>query len=162
MCSLLLAVIQHYEKMKMYKQIPRWWYLVVLVGAYAIAQATNYGGHSGLPWWALTVLLIISFTLCSLFATLAATIGFVEFNSSANGFFQMITAYLVPGEPVANMYGALYGQHPMSQAIAMLQDLKLGQYVKLAPRVTFLMQMLGTVVGAILNCECGCNLSGAI
>ncbi|OBZ65710.1 Oligopeptide transporter 3 [Grifola frondosa] len=141
----------HYEKMKVYKQIPRWWYFVVLLGAYAIAQATNYEGHSGLPWWALTVLLIISFALCSLFATLAATIGFIEFNSSANGFFQMITAYLVPGEPVANMYGALYGQHPMSQAIAMLQDLKLGQYVKLAPRVTFLMQMLGTVVGAILN-----------
>ncbi|OBZ65661.1 Oligopeptide transporter 3 [Grifola frondosa] len=118
-------------------------------------------GALGLPWWALTVLLIISFTLCSLFATLAATIGFFEFNSSANGFFQMITAYLVPGEPVANMYGALYGQHPMSQAIAMLGDLKLGQYVKLAPRVTFSMQILGTVVGAILNCEWGCNLCGA-
>ena len=50
------------------------------------------------------------------------------------------------------MYGALYGQHPMIQGIALLQDLKLGQYVKLAPRVTFLMQILGTIVGAILNC----------
>lgn len=67
------------------------------------------------------------------------------------------------------MYGALYGQHPMIQGIALLQDLKLGQYVKLAPRVTFLMQIMGkcsaflgvypvltnlitgTVVGAILN-----------
>ena len=54
------------------------------------------------------------------------------------------------------MYGALYGQHPMIQGIALLQDLKLGQYVKLAPRVTFLMQMIGTVVGAILNCTCPC------
>ena len=51
------------------------------------------------------------------------------------------------------MYGALYGQHPMIQGIALMQDLKLGQYVKLAPRVTFLMQMMGTVVGAILNCK---------
>lgn len=42
------------------------------------------------------------------------------------------------------MYGALYGQHPMIQGIALLQDLKLGQYVKLAPRVTFLMQIIGT------------------
>lgn len=41
------------------------------------------------------------------------------------------------------MYGALYGQHPMIQGIALLQDLKLGQYVKLAPRVTFLMQIMG-------------------
>ena len=51
------------------------------------------------------------------------------------------------------MYGALYGQHPMIQGIALLQDLKLGQYVKLAPRVTFLMQLTGTAVGAILNCK---------
>ena len=41
----------------------------------------------------------------------------------------------------------------MIQGIALLQDLKRGQYVKLAPRMTFLMQMIGTVVGAVLNCE---------
>lgn len=51
----------------------------------------NYTGDSGLPWWALTVLLIIGFVLCALYATLAATIGFTEFNTSGNGFFQMIT-----------------------------------------------------------------------
>ncbi|KAI0926086.1 hypothetical protein AcW1_008352 [Taiwanofungus camphoratus] len=141
----------HYEKMKVYKQIPRWWYYLVLLAAYGIAQATNYTGKSGLPWWALTVLLIIGFIFCALYATLAATIGFLEFTTSGTGFFQMITAYIVPGRPVANMYGALYGQHPMQQGIAFLQDLKLGQYIKLAPRVTFCMQMAGTVVGAILN-----------
>ncbi|KAK7694019.1 hypothetical protein QCA50_003595 [Cerrena zonata] len=142
---------EHYEKMKVYKPIPRYWFFGILLAAYAIAQATNYTGHSGLPWWALTVLAIISFVFCALYGMLAATIGFYEFSSSGTGFFQMITAYLVPGRPVANMYGALYGQHPMIQGIALLQDLKLGQYVKLAPRVTFSMQLLGTVVGAILN-----------
>ncbi|KAH9949944.1 OPT oligopeptide transporter [Amylocystis lapponica] len=141
----------HYEKMKAYKAIPRWWYVLVLLAAYGIAQATNYTGDSGLPWWALTVLLFIGFIFCALYATLAATIGFQEFTTSGNGFFQMITAYMVPGRPVANMYGALYGQHPMQQGIAFLQDLKLGQYVKLAPRVTFCFQMGGTVVGALLN-----------
>ncbi|KAI0345292.1 OPT oligopeptide transporter [Trametopsis cervina] len=141
----------HYEKMKVYKPIPKWWYYLVLIGAYAIAQATNYTGHSGMPWWTLTVLVIISFIFCALYGMLAATIGFYEFSSSGTGFFQMITAYILPGQPVANMYGALYGQHPMIQGIALLQDLKLGQYVKLAPRVTFLMQILGTIVGAILN-----------
>jgi len=141
----------HYEKMKAYKQIPRWWYIVVLISAYGIAQATNYTGDSGLPWWAVTVLLFIGFIFCALYATLCATIGFQEFTTSGNGFFQMITAYMVPGRPVANMYGALYGQHPMQQGILFLQDLKLGQYVKLAPRVTFCFQMAGTVVGALLN-----------
>ncbi|KAH8099561.1 OPT oligopeptide transporter [Cristinia sonorae] len=142
---------EHYEKMKVYKPIPRWWFFVVLGAAYAIAQATNYTGHSGMPWWTLTILALISFIFCALYGTLAATIGFYEFSSSGTGFFQMITAYILPGQPVANMYGALYGQHPMIQGIALLQDLKLGQYVKLAPRVTFMMQIAGTIVGAILN-----------
>ena len=151
--------------MKAYKPIPRWWYFTVLAIAYAIAQASasfsvlpldwinftyhrlslaaNYEGNSGMPWWALTVLLFISFFFCVLYGIMAATIGFVQFNTSGTSFFQMITGYVVPGRPVANMYGALYGQHPMTMAIALLQDLKLGQYVKLPPRVTFLMQIAG-------------------
>ena len=44
-----------------------------------------------MPWWTLTVLVIISFVFCTLYGTLAATIGFYEFNSSGTGFFQMIT-----------------------------------------------------------------------
>ncbi|KAI0947803.1 hypothetical protein AcW1_009470 [Taiwanofungus camphoratus] len=69
-------------------------------------RATNYTGKSSLPWWALTVILMIGFFFCSLYATPVATIGFT---GNAIGFFEMITAYLVPGNPVANMYGALYG-----------------------------------------------------
>ncbi|KZO91322.1 OPT oligopeptide transporter [Calocera viscosa TUFC12733] len=141
----------HYEKMKVYKPVPKWWFLCVLGAAFAIAQATNYAGHSNMPWWTLIVILIIGFFLCFVYSMLAALLGFYEFSSSGTGFFQMITAYMVPGDPVANMYGAVYGQTPMIQGIALLQDLKLGQYCKLPPRDTFVMQILGTVVGAILN-----------
>lgn len=69
------------------------------------------------------------------------------------------------------MYGSLYGGQSVVQALNFLQDLKLGQYVKLAPRVTFCMQAagkqypqtsvkqpierrpIGTIVGALLNCQ---------
>ena len=61
--------------MKVYKQIPRWWYFILLACAYAIAQATNYGAHSNLPWWALTVILIISLIFSMLFSILAATLA---------------------------------------------------------------------------------------
>lgn len=44
-----------------------------------------------MPWWTLTVLVMISFIFCTLYGMLAATIGFYEFNSSGTGFFQMIT-----------------------------------------------------------------------
>ena len=86
---------------------------------------------------------------------------------------RILSAFVHPGHPVyvhppvlvpsvprmlthggysAVMYVNLYGNSTAYQTLLMLQDLKLGQYVKLAPRVTFLMQILGTIVGAILNC----------
>lgn len=49
------------------------------------------------------------------------------------------------------MYAALYGGQPTVQGIKLLQDLKLGQYIKIPPRVNFVVQILGCIVGAILN-----------
>ena len=63
----------------------------------------------------------------------------------------MIGSYMVPGDPVANMYAALYGGQPTVQGIKLLGDLKLGQYIKIPPRVNFLVQILGCIVGALLN-----------
>jgi hypothetical protein len=49
------------------------------------------------------------------------------------------------------VYFTLYGSNTVSQARGLTRDLKLGQYTKLPPRVTFTMQLVGTVVGAILQ-----------
>jgi len=64
---------------------------------------------------------------------------------------QMLGGALVPGKPVANMYFTMYGFNPVTQALNLLRDLKLGQYAKLPPRVTFTVQTVGTIVGGLLN-----------
>jgi OPT oligopeptide transporter protein len=46
---------EHYEKMKVYKKVPKIWFIGLLAGAYAVAQATNYTEHSDFNWWSLTV-----------------------------------------------------------------------------------------------------------
>jgi hypothetical protein len=46
---------EHYEKMKVYKKVPKIWFLGLLLCAYGVAQATNYTGHSDFSWWSLTV-----------------------------------------------------------------------------------------------------------
>ncbi|TFY80131.1 hypothetical protein EWM64_g3881 [Hericium alpestre] len=142
----------HYQEMKKYKTVPHWWFVVILAGSFAAAQATNYKGDSGLPWWALIVLLIMCFTLTVIYGYLASITGF-DLTWFGSGFFQMISAFMIPGKPVANMYGTLYGQNTMNQAssLTLLSDFKLGQYTKVPPRVTFCAQITGAVVGAILN-----------
>ncbi|KAG6857483.1 hypothetical protein H0H87_002108 [Tephrocybe sp. NHM501043] len=40
----------HLAKMKVYPEVPMWWYILTFVGSFAMAMATMYTGHSGLPW----------------------------------------------------------------------------------------------------------------
>jgi len=91
---------------------------------------------------------LLSFALLMFYAPFYAITGFYYQPVSA---VQMIGGYMVPGKPVANMMFTLYGSNSMVQGLLMLGDLKLAQYAKLPPRATFLAQILGTTVGAILN-----------
>jgi OPT oligopeptide transporter protein len=59
---------------------------------------------------------------------------------------------MVPGDPVANMYAALYGSQPTIQGMALLQDLKLGQYIKIPPRVPFLSLVTSHVNNLLTIC----------
>lgn len=44
------------------------------------------------------------------------------------------------------MYFTLYGWNTVTQSLALLGDLKLGQYTKIPPRVTFFVQSVGTII----------------
>ncbi|PFH46431.1 hypothetical protein AMATHDRAFT_77677 [Amanita thiersii Skay4041] len=138
----------HYQKMKVYKEISNWWYLAAFVGTTAMALATTYAAKSGLPWWALFVSLIFAWIFMPIINTLYATVGYAP---SIENLIQMLGGALVPGKPVANMYFTLYGYNSVYQSQSLLRDLKLGQYIKLPPRTTFSVQVIGTVVGGLLN-----------
>lgn len=66
---------------------------------------------------------------------------------------QMIGGAVVPGKPVANMYFSAYGYNPVYQSYKLMEDLKIGQYTKLPPRVTFGMQMIGSIIVCPLPCR---------
>jgi OPT oligopeptide transporter protein len=58
---------------------------------------------------------------------------------------------MIPGNPQANMYFTLYGYNTLDQARGLIRDLKMGQYTKLPPRVTFTVQSLGAVIVRIFG-----------
>ncbi|KAF7799677.1 hypothetical protein EIP86_010917 [Pleurotus ostreatoroseus] len=138
----------HYHKMKVYREVPVWWYLFVFVGTVAMAIATAYAAKSGLPWWGLIVALIFAAALVPVVGTLYCTVGYAP---SVENLIQIVGGAIIPGKPVANMYFTLYGYNTVSQSLNLLRDLKLGQYTKIPPRVTFTVQTLGTIIGALLN-----------
>lgn len=104
---------EHYLQIRRsYRLIPSYWFALVFIGAFACAQATNYAGHSGLPWYSLTVTLIIAFVFTVVYSFFASRLGFVQFSSGGTGLYSLLASYMVPGNPVANMYCAMYGNNP--------------------------------------------------
>jgi len=138
----------HYRQMLAYKEVPTWWYLTILVVSTFTALGCIYSLNSTLPWWGFLIATLLSFGATLFFGSLNGLIGFFTPITSV---IQLIGGYLHPGQPVANMYFVLFGANSQSQALALIGNLKLGQYGKLSPRCTFTAQTIGTLLGAVVN-----------
>ena len=144
----LATLDPHYRQMLVYKEVPSWWYLSILVLSTFVALGCIYTLESTLPWWGLLVAIAVSF-IGTLFA--GALAGLLGFGVPVTSLVQLIGGYLHPGKPVANMYFVLFGANAQSQALFLIHNLKLGQYGKLSPRCNFAVQILGTLLGALVN-----------
>ncbi|KZT56011.1 OPT superfamily oligopeptide transporter [Calocera cornea HHB12733] len=138
----------HYKEMLKYKDSPDWWYAVTWVIAAVVGMIVIYEGNSTLPWWGYFIAIILAVICILFFGALGAITGL---NASVGTFLQMVGGYLHPGKPVANMYFVLWSYNSVSQGILLLRDLKIAQYVKLPPRCTYTVQIIGTLLGALLN-----------
>ncbi|KAI0762192.1 OPT oligopeptide transporter protein-domain-containing protein [Trametes elegans] len=138
----------HYQKMKVYKEVPLWWFGVIFVITFALGLGLLYTAKSGLPWWGFIVTLIFSTVFIPILGTLYAT---VSYQSSLRFLIKMVGGVMIPGRPVANMYFTLYDYQTYQLTLNLLRDLKLGQYTKPPPRATFVMQTVGGIVGGVLN-----------
>ncbi|KAK8916637.1 Oligopeptide transporter 1 [Platanthera zijinensis] len=67
----------------------------------------------------------------------------------------VITEYIIglmlPGKPLANVTFKTYSSMSMSQALALLNDLKLGHYMKIPPKSMFIVQFTGTMIAATVS-----------
>jgi len=141
-------ICPHYGLMQAYEDVPSWWFGSVWIFSCAVGLSTSTMAGSTLPWWAFFLAITISAVSLTFFAALTAMFGF---SLLVQPLIQMIGAYVIPGRPLANMYFATFGFNSLYQAKHMLKDLKLGQYVHLAPKCTFTMQIIGTAIGCCMS-----------
>jgi len=57
---------------------------------------------------------------------------------SLNLLAQIVPGTLLPGQPLANMIFKVYSVQTLTESTSFVQDLKLGHYIKVPPRATFL------------------------
>ncbi|XP_042496907.1 oligopeptide transporter 4-like [Macadamia integrifolia] len=140
----------HTRLMKQYKDIPQWWFYLLLSATIVVSLVlcTVLKDQVQMPWWGL----IFGAALASIFTL---PISVITATTNMTPGLNIITEYLMgiilPGRPIANVVFKTYGYMSMSQAVSFLNDFKLGHYMKIPPRSMFLVQFIGTVIAGTVN-----------
>ncbi|XPT03472.1 hypothetical protein M3J09_012564 [Ascochyta lentis] len=138
----------HAQMHKNYKEAPWWWYVIVLVISFALGLVVVLKENVTLPVWAYIIALAMGTIIAPFSTILYSRYG----NGIAtNNLSKVIAGLILPGRPIGNMYFAAWSHNVISGAVQLSMDLKLGEYLKIPPRVMFLTQIYGTVLGGFIN-----------
>ncbi|XP_058766051.1 oligopeptide transporter 4-like isoform X1 [Vicia villosa] len=140
----------HTRLMKNYKDIPSWWFYlllgVTLVVSLLICIFLNH--EIRMPWWGLLFASALAFMFTLPISIITAT---TNQTPGLNIIAEYIFGIIYPGRPIANVCFKTYGYISMAQAVSFLSDFKLGDYMKIPPRSMFLVQFIGTMLAGTIN-----------
>lgn len=152
----------HYSMIKKYKECPDWWYLVLFLVSMALGLVTVEVWPSQLPWWGFFVSVLIALIFM---VPCCIILGITNIQLSLNVISPYIAGYIFQGKPVGVMIFKVYSTIVLGQAQVFSADLKLAQYMKVPPRITFAAQISAAVWAcfvqiAVLNWTLA-NIDGA-
>ncbi|RKP06142.1 OPT oligopeptide transporter protein-domain-containing protein [Thamnocephalis sphaerospora] len=138
----------HTRMMRAYPNVPTSWYAGLFVSMLVVSIIVCEVYPIKLPWWGLLLAVFVAFVL-------TLPIGIIQAISNnrigLNVITELICGYIYPGHPIPNVAFKVYGYMTMFQCLLLVEDMKLGHYMKIPPRKLFVVQIWGTVVGALVN-----------
>lgn len=138
----------HARLMARFKPVPLWWYAALALIMIAMALGVVLGYPTNMSWWAFFISLIIA-------AVWFVPMGIVQATTNIqiglNVFTEFIVGYMQPGRPMAMMLFKTYGYISMYQGLFFCQDMKLGHYMKVPPRVTFAAQAVSCLWTSVVQ-----------
>lgn len=114
----------------------------------AISFGVVAGWPTGFPAWAYIVCMLIPIIWLIPIGLIQAI---TNVQLGLNVLTEFVIGYMVPGRPLAMMMFKTYGYICMAQALYFAQDLKLGHYMKVPPRVMFSSQVIASIWSAIIQ-----------
>lgn len=140
----------HTRLMKRYKDIPSWWFYLLLgvTLIVALALCIFLNDQVQMPWWGLIFASAMAFVFTLPISIITAT---TNQTPGLNIITEYVMGVILPGRPIANVCFKTYGYMSMAQAVSFLNDFKLGHYMKIPPRSMFLVQFIGTVLAGTIN-----------
>ena len=94
----------HTKMMRKYKEVPWWWYGILLVVMTGMSFGCVCGWPTHLSWWALLIGLLISLVWTIPIGIIYAT---TNIHLGLNVFTEYIIGYMQPGRPVASKFPLL-------------------------------------------------------
>lgn len=139
----------HKRLMNVYTEVPDWWYGVLTVIVMGLGILVVKYWETGLPVWGFIV-------VCGGMGMLMIVPeGILEGTTNQRIYLNIITeliaGYAWPGEPIANMMVKCFGYNTVKHGMDFAQDLKLGQYMKIPPRVLFVGQIYSSVLATAVQ-----------
>ncbi|KAK0596292.1 hypothetical protein LWI29_014432 [Acer saccharum] len=140
----------HAKLMKSYKQVPGWWYYILLIGSTVISLLMCFVWKKDvqLPWWGMLFAIFLAWIVTLPIGVIQAT---TNQQPGYDIIAQFIIGYILPGKPIANLLFKIYGRISTVHALSFLSDLKLGHYMKIPPRCMYTAQLVGTLVAGVVN-----------
>ncbi|ORY58552.1 OPT oligopeptide transporter protein-domain-containing protein [Pseudomassariella vexata] len=138
----------HLKMMKKYEDTPNWWYYSLFIVLFALSLVTVLHWDTHLTWWAMIVAMLLAIVFL---IPIGMIQGITNTQIGLNVLTEFIVGYMLPGKPLAMMLFKTYGYITMSQALYFLQDMKLGHYLKVPPRVTFFAQVAACLWASIVQ-----------
>ncbi|PWN33139.1 small oligopeptide transporter [Meira miltonrushii] len=138
----------HSRLMAKYKPVPLSWYMAVFIATFAMAMGITVGFKTHLAAWALILGIFVGFVF---FLPIGLIAGTTNIWIGLNVLCEFMIGYMQPGRPLAGMMFKAYGYMALYQGLGFANDMKLGHYIKIPPRVTFTGQMVATAWSAIVQ-----------
>lgn len=138
----------HSKLMRYYPEVPDWWYAAVFCLFFVMGFLAILLYHTGVPIWSLFFAMVLPLLYVLPSGFIYAYSGqSISFNVVA----EALAGVLFRGKPFTNMIFKAYSVETHEVAINFVQDLKLGHYIKVPPRATYIAQVVSTVITAFVQ-----------
>uniref|UniRef100_A0A060T5C3 ARAD1C10934p n=1 Tax=Blastobotrys adeninivorans TaxID=409370 RepID=A0A060T5C3_BLAAD len=133
----------HSRMMRAYKEVPHWWYVLIIVISLVFAIVCVEIYPTDTPVWGIFFGLAISVVFLIPIGILYSTTNALF---SLNVITELVAGYALPGKGIALMIIKTFGVNTNLQTIYFTQDQKLGHYAKVPPRATFRAQLIAAFI----------------
>ncbi|EIW64935.1 OPT oligopeptide transporter [Trametes versicolor FP-101664 SS1] len=137
----------HSRLMMSYPEVPAWWYGSLFLVAFVFGVVAIEVYPTQFPVWAFILSLIIGFVFVIPVGIIRAITNQLP---AINVLAELVGGYVLPGRPLGVMVFKTFGFVSMYQSLFFLNDLKIGHYMKIPPRVMFMAQVVASTLACFV------------